>query len=336
MKALAIFVLYIWTAVASAQQSPAQTTEQKPDPNKVKSMTLEAGKPVEITFNDGRVIQFHVANILTSLHSTLTLSDNSCTTAFNNQTGYVIPMMLKSLIPMWKVHPTKAGEPVTSYDTEDKVDRVASDSSFRTRLNHPDKFDAEARLIPASQVEDKDALDAILANPGTFGFLRCNGDCSPLLPQSRDLIYWDENFETGSMETSLISGIEAPDLNKMSSRLQEMKLSIYGDKIMFGNPKKTFGLFALFLPPGITYQIQWYFQAPNLVQADDQLCQIRWDMDFTQVFDQFTSLGTKTENVEAVKKAAYPVYLYNEADKNDQTLSYMFSTYKWESSEYHK
>lgn len=328
MKSLALALLFVWAATAVA----VETVE----PNKIKTFAKEEGKPMEVIFNDGRVIGFRVFHRFVPVRSSLTLSDNSCTAAYGQKFEYVIPSIARSILPYWKKHPTKQGRFITVYDEFNKVTEVKSSTAMFTSLND-DSFSTRLREIVASSVEDKEALTIGLANPDAFGYLNCAGDCSGVLPENGTIQFWDENFEMSGDETMMVENSQnSPSLNQMSSRLQKMQLTIKDGYILFGKPTQTFGFFAKLFPPGITYQVLWSIKSKNLVDSTDSLCQLNWSMDFTRVFNTFDGAFNMVRDVEIATRNNYPEYNFTSSDSKNMSLNDVFSNDTWESSEIHK
>ncbi len=335
MKALWFGLLYIWTAVALAQTT-ATTTAATVDPNKVKTMIKEAGKPVEIVFNDGRVIELKLHEVYHPLKSSMTLSTNTCTRTLGDKMEFVMPLIHRSLIPVWKTHPTKQGQFVLDFDEENKRDEVASDSAFYNPMKAAE-FNDRLKALKPTQIDDRPSHNIATQLVGKFGWMDCAGACpATLLPESKTVRFWDENFETGNEGATMVRGMEEISFNQMTSRLQEVDLTLAGDKIYFANPKETFGYLALFFSAGITYQIQWYFEGKNLIDENDSLCEMRWDVDFTRVFTDFTAVGELVTNVEKARTLKLEPYLFDPRDDEHIQLQYPLSASRWEDGELHR
>lgn len=305
------------------------------EPNKIKTFVKEEGKPMEVIFNDGRVIGFKLSYKFMPMRSSLTLSENSCTTAFGKKFEYVVPNIMRAILPYWKVHPKKAGQFVTRYNSDDKVDEVRSEMTHFSRLNDP-KFAQRLNDFSEAAVEDKEALRTARAYPDQFGYLNCGTECEGVLPSNRLVQFWDENFELGAPETMMVTNDDGPSLNQMSSRLQEMQMTVKDGYILFGKPARTYGFFALFFPPGITYQIQWNIQSQNLIDNLDSLCQLRWDMDFTRVFNIFDGASVQVTDIAQANKGQFKIYNFTPDDTSVMSINSLFIDSLWESAEIHK
>ncbi len=303
-----------------------------PNPDRVKEIIKAPGQPLRVVFEDGKTIGFKLKTGFTPLRTSITLSDNSCTPTIGTKGEFVIPLVLRSLIAFWIVHPTKQGQPVIEYDNQDKREEVKSSTAFLTFLTDPNFFQTVSAL-PANLIEEPSSFAFARAQNNIFGWFECpKGNCAGLLPKMTEVLYWDENFETQNSQVRMSMGDE-PAINQMSSRLQSLKLKVKEGKVLFGRPAKTFGFFASFLPPGITYQVQWTFKDKNLVEPDDDLCQMKWDLDFTRVFTQFTKATEDTTEVEKVNLSLYPEYNFAAEDEENLFLESLFRKTDWESRE---
>lgn len=317
------------TAAHADDLAPAATPQAK-DPNQVSDVVKEAGKPVQIHFNDGRTIQFKILETFAPFHTKATLSDNSCTRNIGLQATYLVPVITRSLVPYWSSHPTKAGQPVVKIDSDDKKAKIAGQTAYYARNNTKD-FDslfAHAGL----QVQDQAALQSARANSEALGWLECAKECKDVLPAAAQILFWDENFETNNEQLEMVAGNRSPSINQMTSRMEQMPIHQEGRKIYFSVAQRAYGAFGRLFPPGITYQVQWNFQAENIVNPEDSMCQMAWDLDFTQIFTQFTKLTIENQSADAVKISELPEYLYVEEDGANLYLSYLFTTSNWESS----
>jgi len=306
----------------------------------VVSISMQAGQPIQVNLSNGSVISFKNKEGFAPLKSTLTLSENSCTQELGTKVDFIVPIIWQSLIPYWLKHPSKQGTAVIRHDSSDKKDRVYSNTAFISRVTNTDEFSSHLAQLPTNQIVETDIYQETLKEVTAMGWLECQSDCGQLLPTSKSVIFWDENFETPNNQVSMVRYRNVPSLNQMTSRLEDVNLTLSREgktqRIFFSRPKNAFGLASFFLPPGITYQVQWTFQAPNLVDVDDPLCQMKWDMDFTRVFTQFTSASETVIDPKLVNIKDLPDYIFDPKDKDRVLFSDMFQTYRWESSEVQK
>jgi len=321
-------LLITWLAMLAANTAAA-------DPHKVKELIKVEGQPFQVVFEDGKIIGLKAKTTFTPLHTSLTLTENSCTRMVGTKGDFIIPLVLRSLIPYWIAHPSKQGQPVLKYDSESKKDEVNSSTALITRLADA-QFDQTLMSVPANGVEDKEIYNLAKKSTDAFGWFKCPGDCQGLLPQNTEVLFWDENFETENNQTRMTRDQSQPSFNQMTSRLQQLPLTTEGNRIKFGQPARTFGLFALFLPPGITYQVQWTFRDKNLIEPDDDLCQMKWDLDFTRIFTQFTQATESVQDVNKVRHEPYPVYNYSAKDEQFLYFSSTFSESTWSATEVRK
>jgi hypothetical protein len=311
----------------SLGKTPAEAAEIAG--NKVKEIIKVPGKPFRVVFYNGKVIGLKLKTTFTPLRSSLVLAENSCTRTIGMKGEFVIPLVLRNLIAYWAVHPTKQGQPVLEWDSDDKKEKVKVSTAFLTRLID-ENFEQSVASVPASGIEDAKVLSQTRASQEAFGWFECpQGKCDGLLPKNTEVLFWDENFETGNSQARMTRNNE-PSFTQMTSRLQQLPLTVQGGRINFGRPAKTFGAFAQFLPPGITYQLQWTFRDKNLVEPDDELCQMKWDLDFTRIFTQFTKATESMEDPAKVGVASYPEYDFTAQDEQNLFFSSLFSNDEFE------
>jgi hypothetical protein len=302
--------------------------------NKVREIIKVPGQPLRVVFYNGKVIGFKLKTTFTPLRTSLVLAENSCTRTIGMKGEFVIPLVLRNLITYWVAHPTKQGQPVMEWDSDDKKEKVKSSTAFLTRLID-ENFEQSMSSVPAEGIEDAKVLKQARASRDAFGWFECPGKCDGLLPKNTEVLFWDENFETGNSQARMTRNNE-PSFTQMTSRLQQLPLTVRGRNVNFGRPAKTFGAFAQFLPPGITYQVQWTFRAENLVEPDDELCQMKWDLDFTRVFTQFTKATESLEDPAKVDLASFPEYGFDSKDEENAFFSSLFSNSDFESEDLRK
>src|SRR3712207_8520908 len=61
------------------------------------------------------------------------------------------------------------------------------------------------------------------------------------------------------------------------------------------------------------------FPYTTLFRSDDSLCSMKWDVDFTQIFTQFTKF--QLEGGPSSDLSQFRTYLYSEADEKNLMLS---------------
>ncbi len=137
-------------------------------------------------------------------------------------------------------------------------------------------------------------------------------------------------------ELNLTRNSKATAVNQITSRFEGIPLKVSGNRIEFGRPRKTYGVLSAFLPMGVTYQIQLSFQAPNLVDPEDELCQMKWDMDFTSIFTQFTQAFNQVRDTERIKLLELTSYSLRAEDESNSSFSELFSDWTYRGEEYKK
>ena len=305
-----------------------------PEPNKVKTLTKEAGKPVRVLFNDGSEIGFKIREVFTPFQTTATLSDNSCTRDIGTKAHYVAPVMVRAIVPYWTVHATKQGQSVQILDKQDDGTmklKVDSQPAFYSRVT--DKNFSAKLALPNLEIANPEIVQTTLANPNEIGWFECLTDCPGLMPKTDKILIWDENFEADNDQMSMIQGTNSAPINEITNRMQEVPVRLDGRRIFYGPSGRTFGFFGKFLPPGITYQFQWNIRAPNIVDTGDTVCQIKWDLDFSQIFTQFTKLSSLTEDPEKVQITGMREYIFQDEDGSNIFANDIFSESHWSNRE---
>jgi hypothetical protein len=304
-----------------------------PNPDKVKEVIKVPGQPFRVIFEDGKTIGFKLKTRFSPLRTSITLSENSCTRMIGTKGEFVIPLVLRGLIAYWIVHPTSQGQAVLEYDSTDKKDEVKSSVAFLTYLSDAN-FNQTLAQLPTNSIEEPASFAFAKGKSNIFGWFECpKGNCGGLLPKKTEVLFWDENFELQNEQVRMSRADEGPALNQMSSRLQSLKLIVNNGKIVFAKPARSFGFFSSFLPPGISYQVQWTFPDRNLVEPDDELCQMKWDIDFSRIFTQFTKATEELTEVEKVNLSLYPDYNYEAKDEENLSLNNFFGAHEWEDSQ---
>ncbi len=318
-------------AIASGQSAAQAQEAFEAAGFKIKKVIKTEGRPYRMVFENGYQIGFKLKMAFVPLRSSMILSDNSCTHAIGNRGEIVIPTVHRSLIAYWAKHPTKKDEPVIKKHYDDITEVVFSETAVISRMLNP-LYDQLMDEVPVGAIKDEATFAQSKANGETFGWMNCEGTCDGLLPATKQALFWDENFEIQNNQTRMARNSKHPSFNQMTSRLQLVPLKADGRAIIFGQPARTFGPISRFLPPGITYQMQWTFREKNLVITDDDLCQMKWDLDFTRLFTTFIQASESVRDPKKVDAKAYPDYNFTESDVSNEALNSMFSTQSFESS----
>lgn len=318
------------------QTGLAGDQEKSPTQEKSPIIVKKVGEPVIIELPNGNSVELKQVERLIPLSSTITLSENSCSNILGLKWGYVVPVILKSLIPVWKTHPTKQGESIIRFNSREKRNEVASETSLQSRNGRNGLFEANLARIVSQDKHVQEIQRIAVENPTAVGWFECKEACDGVLPKGITALFWDENFETANDEIDLTRFSQGTVVNQITSRFEGVPLKIIGNRVEFGRPRKTYGIFSAFLPMGVSYQIQLSFQAPNLVDPDDDLCQMKWDMDFTSIFTQFVEAIGQARDTEKIKLLELTSYLFRTEDESDLTLKYLFSDWHYRDEEYKK
>lgn len=306
------------------------------DQDKSPIIVKKVGEPVTIQLPNGNSVELKQVESLIPLSSTITLSENSCSSRLGLKWGYVVPVIAKSLIPVWKSHPTKRGEFVTRFNTAGKTNEVASETSHQSRNGQSVSFETDLARMISQDVRIQEIQKIALENPSAVGWFECKESCEGVVPKDVTALLWDENFEMENSELDLTRQSESPKVNQITSRFEGIPLKVNGNRIEFGRPRKMYGIISAFLPMGITYQIQLSFQAPNLVDPNDDLCQMTWDMDFTTIYAQLVQAIDQVTDTERVKLLKLTDYLFRAEDETNPSFKGFFSDWTYKREEYRK
>lgn len=304
------------------------------NPNAVASTLKEAGKPFVVTYKDGREAQLVVHQWIEPFRINLLLSDNTCMPVKGLKCELIVPTIRRRYLGVWTKHPTHAGQMI-------KVGRSASDddndefrqdsvnvSYFITRLKGP-SYERFLDIIGKDPAQHAAVLEErknlLLAR------IECGSDVAQALPTNREIFYWDENFETSNNETGMTRE-QSQSVNQISARYEDLPFQIASRSIRISPPRRNLGVISEFFPVGITYQIQWQFQAKNLVESEDPLCAVKWDADFSQAFGQFVKFSQGGRWKPSVP-AEYQPYIYQPEDENDILGAQIFQSYRWDAKE---
>lgn len=318
------------------QTGMAEDQDKSPIREKNPIIVKKVGEPVIIELPNGNSVELKQVERMIPLSSTITLSENSCSNRMGLKWGYVVPVIVKSLIPVWKTHSTKQGESVTRFNTEGKINEVASETSLQSRNGRNSLFEADLARIVSQNTHAQEVQRIAIENPSAVGWFECKESCEDVLPKDITALFWDENFETANSELDLTRKSRTTAVNQITSRFEGIPFKVSGNRVEFGRPRKTYGVLSAFLPMGVTYQIQLSFQAPNLVDPDDDLCQMKWDMDFTSIFTRFVRAIDQVRDPEKIKLLELSNYFFRPEDESDPTLKSLFSEWHYLDEEYKK
>lgn len=311
---------------AQASPSPSPTPSHSLHPNEVVKFEREEGKPMRVTYADGRILQVEMNGGLMWFWTYANMSENSCTKKTGVKCKIIIPIEFRQFIARWVKHPTREGQVVVSKRSERAEENdVEGSSTFVSPLQRNEFKRLRDRLAQTpSRNEMEEKFFAIPEN--TLGWLECGQ--SVFDGQLTDVQYWDENFELQNNEMGFFNS-DNPAVNQFSSRLQSVKISEKDGNVYFSVPKRTFGIFSKFLPPGVSYQIQWTVNMPNLIEVGRPTCDVKWDLNFGRIFTQFTALSVTGRPLKDVKVDGFKPYLFDAYDASNISINYFLSRDKW-------
>lgn len=298
------------------------------------SVVREVGKPVVMTFEESQnQLELKVVENVVVLSTDIILTENSCAPSIGQKARLFIPSLRRDLIAVWKKHPTKAGQVAVKPN-----DRDQDENDGRDRTNEPQQlvvsenimfsrvhkgYDENLKLVPT----ETKGYEFLKKYPESFGWIECYGKCKKFLPQSNRIVFWDENFEFGNEEIGLVKTDRTNTTNQITARLQDIEVTLVDNKVFFKKPNVTQGLATVFTP-GISYQLQWNIKDKNILEPSDEMCQLKWDIDFTAIFNQFTMLDRNFSEPDRIDVKSLRNYELNSLDDKHPELDYLFD-YRW-------
>lgn len=303
-----------------------------PEPTLIKA----EGEPFQVTYDADRIVRFKVYQELRMLETTFTLSENNCSSKLGMKVKYRVPVIQRAFLPFWWKHPQKQGEPVLSLDSDSQKFQPDKALTFASPLNE-EEFQRLTALEAAKPDLGRPSKFSGRENLGRIATLICEGDCAKILPPITELRYWDENFETGNRELLMAPRKigSPPKVNAMTSRLEQLPVQFYGNQVLIGRPLHAAG-FVEFYPPGVGYEIRWNIKLKNLVDEDDDLCQMKWSEDFTPIFTQFTSFSEKFKTPESIRTLELRDYSYSSSDERNFNVYNIMGKWHWYTTEIQK
>lgn len=269
------------------------------NPNRVRSMNLNEGSPVEISYVDGRVAQLLRKETVEEFRTDLVLAENTCRPLIGLKCRFVLPYIRQSYVGVWSKHSSRQGLPL---EYADVPDHTFGKQVFITRSQNElfDRALARATVTPG-----------VIAN-AYMGRLECETPLQPALPESKRIVFWDESYEQGNSELAIANGpgtritqiwrrYEGIDLNFQTSNSQHT--------VNFKRYKKAYGVYTDYHPMGIAYRYLMTFRGPSIYDASDDSCTLKWDVDFTQYFTQLSTVmqdgGTGRPDLGQYRKFNY-------------------------------
>lgn len=308
-------------ALFSGNQALAQSATASAS-NKVRSILRNVGAPLDIVYEDGRVASVYRREKLDEFRAPVVLSENSCKPVVGLKCEFVLPFVRQSFVGIWKTHPQRRGQVVqyaadknTIFGTQIIITRSQS-ALFESTLSRMTSEGVGSAERNRNAIHDK-----------TMARLECSGPLESAMPDTREIVYWDETFENGNIELSITSGFGAR-VNLIWQRLEGLPFKVSGGTLNVARYKRAYSMYTDYYPIGVAYVIQMNFKAPNLIEPSDEMCQIKWDVNFTEYFSQVVSTlssgGTGPFNPEG-----YKLYL-DTIENNNPHARRLFQKEQWE------
>ncbi len=253
--------------------------------NKVKTIRQEIDSPVEIQYEDGRVAQMMQKESVDVFRVPIRLTENSCQKPVGLKCTLVVPFVRQQFAAVWKVHPTRQAQPL---EYSFKKDVTYGNQVAITRSQN-ELYETILRRIPSGN-SDRATLIKAFENK-SLGQIECDQDTKSILPNNREILFWEENYEAGNSELAMIEGPNhGARVNLLYRRFQNIAIEPQGNIIRFSRFKKSYGQMGDYYPIGLSYMLQLTFRSPNENDPSDEVCKLKWDVNFSEYFIQASSL----------------------------------------------
>lgn len=301
----------------------AQYTTTTSVENKVKSIKQELGSPVEIRFEDGRIAQVMVRESTEVFKVPIVLSENSCKKEVGHKCQLIVPYARQQFAAIWKVHPTRKGQALEySFDKNVTYGQQLAITRMQNNL-----YENILRRIDLSPEEKKKAQLAL--EQKQMGYIECDKDISIALPKNREITFWDETYENGNSELAMIEGpVYGARVNLIYRRFQDIQLDSEGSKIKFNPYRKSYGPPTDNYPIGLSYITSWFFRSENVNDPSDELCELKWQVNFSVYFAQISSLAIRA-NSTGFKPDGYKIYNYSNENPHPHSQN-LYKNESWE------
>ena len=306
----------ISSSFAHAQYGTTQST-------KVKTIVRNVGSPLEIQYEDGRVATVYRKEKLDEFRAPVVLAENSCKPVVGLKCSFVLPLVRQSFAGIWKTHPSRQGQPV----------QYAGDKSviFGTQIiitrSQNELFENTLNRMIHEGVGSAEQNRAALRDK-TMARIECTQSLEAAIPNAREIVYWDETFENGNIELSITSGFGAR-VNLIWQRLENMEFKVQGGTMNIGRYKRPYSMYTDYYPIGVaSYVIQMNFKAPNLIEPADEMCQVKWEVNFMDSFPQVVS-ALSTGGKGPFNPDGYKLYL-DTIENNNPHARRLFGKEQWE------
>lgn len=295
----------------------AQYAKPTAGANKVRTMRLDIDGPMEIVYEDGRVAQVVRRESIDAFRVPIMLSDNSCQNVSGLKCTLVVPFIRQQYAAIWKSHPTRQGLPL---EYSFRKDMTYGNQVAITRSQN-ELYETILRRIPSNGIEREKIIAA--QNNKSLGQIECAQDVTSALPAQKEILFWDENYENGNSELAMTEGpVFGARVNLIYRRFQGLMTDAQGKVIRIGRFKKAYGLAADDYPIGLSYMVQMLFRANNLHEPADEVCRMKWDVNFSEYFIQTSGLMINGGR-EAYNSSGFLIYKYNlENPTNDSQRIY--------------
>lgn len=278
----------------------------------VSKMDIAPGAPVDIVYADGTQARVYKKDIATFFKVPLQLKENSCRSEYAPaKCTLFIPYVRQVFSAVWTKHPSRQGQalqygfnPQVSVGTQVYVTKNQSSlySSLIKSTNRQETFDADPSLLKNNQ----------------FAELVCDENVEKIFPKVSEILFLDETYEGGNSELSIASGAGVR-VNLNWRRYQNMRMQPTSEhRLGLETYRKSYGLYVMQNPFGLAYSIQMYFKSQNFEDENDELCKIKWSVDFSQYFTQISSLAFGENKPMQISDFSPYIYSYDNENPYSQ------------------
>lgn len=291
--------------------------------NKVKDIKRQSETPVEVHYQDGRVAQVMVRETTDTFKVPIVLTENSCQKPVGIKCQLVIPFARQQFAAVWKNHPTRKGQAL-EYSFNKTI--TFGQQLAITRMQN-ELYETILKRIDASPEEKQKAKRAL--EKQEMGHLECEKDLAQALPKNAEILFWDEIYENGNSELALTEGpIYGARVNLVNRRYQGIPLDVAGPIVRFSRYKKSFGPPPDNYPMGLSYMKTWSFRSENQDDPSDELCKLKWDVNFSVYFAQISALAISASST-SFQAEGYKVYRFSEENLHPHSQN-LYKHESWE------
>ncbi len=278
----------------------------------VSKMDIAPGTPVDIVYTDGTQARVYKKDIATFFKVPLQLKENSCQAeTTTTKCMMYIPYIRQVFSAIWTKHPSQQGQPL-QYNFNTKV---SVGTQVYVTKNQSSLY---SNLIKSNPKQETFGIDPQLLKNSLFAEIVCEESVDKIFPKSREILFLDETYEGGNSELSIASGTGVR-VNLNWRRYQDIRIQKTSENRMgLETYRKAYGLYVMQSPFGLAYSIQMQFKSQNFEDENDELCKVKWAVDFSQYFTQISALALGENKPMQIQEFTPFIYTYDNENPYSQ------------------